>query len=116
RPLNDLLRDQFRHFVHVQERLPAELRAEMPVPSPDDVPAVNQFIAAVTAQLMSIKRSPPLRIVRKVAQKSAAPGITLAAHAAPARPPRATKKKNVSAKAAKSKSAKAKSTPKKSEP
>lgn len=116
RPLNDLLKNQFRHFVHVEERLPPELRVNMPVPSSDDVPAVNRFIAAVTTQLMNIKRSPPLRLVPRSARKSLTPAISLAAQAEPATPPRTAKKKTASARRTKSSSAKSKSTPEKSRP
>jgi hypothetical protein len=86
RPLNDLVREQLKHFVEAAQRLPPELRIEMPVPSPDDAAAVNKFVAAVTERLMSVKRA-PLKLVRKRGRKATAPPIALAAQAeAPASP------------------------------
>lgn len=77
RPLNDLGRDQLKHFIHVAQRLPPELRVDLPIPSPEDGLASSRFIGAVTEKLMSRKRA-PLRLVskrsRKVAEKSATDG------------------------------------------
>lgn len=76
RPLNDLGRDQLKHFIHVAERLPPELRVDLPIPSPEDGLACSRFIGAVTEKLMS-RKQPRLKVVsrqgRKSARKSAAP-------------------------------------------
>lgn len=55
-PINDLGREQLKHFIHVAERLPLNLRVDLPIPSPEDSVAVGRFIAAVTERLMSRKR------------------------------------------------------------
>jgi hypothetical protein len=93
RPLNDLLREQLAHFIHVEERLPPSQRVKMPIPAADDADAANRFIAAVTEQLMSIKRSPPLRLIRRRTPQPPSPGITIAAKAATPKSPRAATKK-----------------------
>ena len=79
-PLNDLLLKQLEHFVHVAERLPAEMRPDMPVPSPQDSAATARYIAAVTKRLMSRKRL-PLTIVSKPRRKRTTRGISIAAAA-----------------------------------
>jgi hypothetical protein len=79
-PLNDLGREQLKHFVHVAERLPPELRVDMPIPSPEDGHAANRFIAAVTERLLS-RKPPALKIVAKRRRKPASTGISMAAGA-----------------------------------
>jgi hypothetical protein len=79
-PLNDLGREQLKHFVHVAERLPPELRVDMPIPSPEDGHAANRFIAAVTERLLS-RKPPALKIVAKRRRKPASTGISIAAGA-----------------------------------
>ncbi len=64
RPLNDLGRDQLKHFIHVAERLPPGQRILLPVPSPEDGLAASRFIGAVTEHLLSLRRS-PLEVVSK---------------------------------------------------
>ncbi len=104
RPLNDLNREQLAHFVEVAQRLPPALRVEMPIPSPDDTAAANNFIAVVTGRLMSVKR-PPLKLVPKRKRKAPAPAIALAAQAeAPASPRSTPKRKTLSKSKSKSKS------------
>jgi hypothetical protein len=109
-PLNDLGREQLKHFVHVAERLPPELRVDMPIPSPEDGHAANRFIAAVTDRLLS-RKPPALKVVAKRRRKPASTGISIAAGAEEAHPQRAkSKSKNKS----KSKSKARKHSPKKS--
>jgi hypothetical protein len=79
-PLNDLGREQLKHFVHVAERLPPELRVDMPIPSPEDGHAANRFIAAVTDRLLS-RKPPALKVVAKRRRKPASTGISIAAGA-----------------------------------
>jgi hypothetical protein len=79
-PLNDLGREQLKHFIHVAERLPPNLRVDMPIPSPDDGLAVSRFIAAVTERLMT-RKQPPLTLVGKRRPKPASTGISIAAGA-----------------------------------
>lgn len=87
-PLNDLGREQLKHFIHAAERLPPELRVDMPIPSLEDGHAANRFIAAVTDRLMSRKR-PALKLVSKRRRKPASTGIDIAAAAEIAHPQRA---------------------------
>ncbi len=105
-PLNDLGRKQLEHFVHVAERLPPELRVDMPIPSPEDGHAANRFIAAVTDRLMS-RKPPALKLVTKRHRKPASTGISIAAGAEEVHPQRAKSK-------SKSKSKARKHSPKKS--
>lgn len=79
-PLNDLLHKQLEHFIHAAERLPVELRVELPAPSPDDSAGAARFIAAVTERLMSRKR-PPLTVVNRSRRIRTKPGISIAAAA-----------------------------------
>jgi hypothetical protein len=79
-PLNDLGREQLKHFVHVAERLPPELRVDMPIPSPEDGHAASRFIAAVTDRLLS-RKPPALKVVAKRRRKPASTGISIAAGA-----------------------------------
>jgi hypothetical protein len=79
-PLNDLGREQLKHFIHVAERLPLKLRVDLPIPSPEDSVAVGRFIAAVTERLMSGKR-PALKLVGKRRRKPASTVISIAAGA-----------------------------------
>jgi hypothetical protein len=103
-PLNDLGREQLKHFVHVAERLPPELRVDMPIPSPEDGHAANRFIAAVTDRLLS-RKPPALKVVAKRRRKPASTGISIAAGAEEAHPQRAkSKSKNKSKSKSKSKS------------
>jgi hypothetical protein len=90
-PLNDLGREQLKHFIHVAERLPPELRPDMPIPSPEDSVAANRFIATVTERLLSRKRS-PLTLVGKRTRKPASTGISIAAGAEVPHPKRAKRK------------------------
>lgn len=77
--LNDLVREQLNHFIHVAERLPANVRAELPpVPSREDELGASTFIAEVTRHLLSRKRA-PLRVSRKKARKAPLQGVSLAA-------------------------------------
>jgi hypothetical protein len=98
RPLNDLLIEQLKHFIHVEERLDPKLRVTVPIPSLDDVAEANRFTAAVTERLMSIKRSPPFRLVKNRTPKRSSSSIALAAQAATAKSSRSTQKKNQSSK------------------
>jgi hypothetical protein len=107
-PLNDLGREQLKHFVHVAERLPPELRVDMPIPSPEDGHAAHRFIAAVTDRLLS-RKPPALKVVAKRRRKPASTGISIAAGAEEVHPQR-TKSKGKS----KSKSKARKHSPKKS--
>jgi hypothetical protein len=91
-PLNDLGREQLKHFIHVAERLPPELRVDMPIPSPEDSVAASRFIAAVTERLMSRKPS-PLSVVPKRRRKPASTGISIAAGAKEQHPQRAKRKR-----------------------
>jgi hypothetical protein len=109
-PLNDLGRKQLEHFIHAAERLPPELRVDMPIPSPEDTPAANRFIAAVTERLMS-RKAPALKLVAKHRRKPASSGISIAAGAEEVHPHRAKKK---SKSESKSKSKARKHSPKKS--
>lgn len=79
-PLNDLMRSQLEHFAHVADRLPPELRVKLPVPSADDTAAAHRFIASVTEQLMSVKKL-PLKLVKRRAARTQAPGLAIAASA-----------------------------------
>jgi hypothetical protein len=79
-PINDLGREQLKHFIHVAERLPLNLRVDLPIPSPEDSVAVGRFIAAVTERLMSRKR-PALKLVGKRRRKRASTAISIAAGA-----------------------------------
>lgn len=91
-PLNDLGREQLKHFIHVAERLPLKLRVDLPpIPSPEDSLAVGRFIAAVTERLMSGK-PPALKLVSKRPRKPASTGISIAAGAEEVLPPRAKSK------------------------
>ncbi|MGA2350596.1 MAG: hypothetical protein ABSF70_09215 [Terracidiphilus sp.] len=96
-PLNDLMRSQLEHFVEVAKRLPPQLQVNVPVPSADDAPAASRFIAAVTQQLMSVKKS-PIRLVKKPAAKTQTPGLAIAASAEPSKSPRTGPKKKTSSK------------------
>jgi hypothetical protein len=93
RPLNDLVRHQFDHFVEVAKKHPAILKMNLPVPPPDDVAAVSQFMAVVTGQLMSLKKQ-PLKLVSKRRKKpqTTAPTVALAAAAEPPTSPKARSK------------------------
>jgi hypothetical protein len=113
-PLNDLGREQLNHFIHVAERLPPELRVDMPIPSPEDGHAANRFIAAVTERLMS-RKPPALKVVAKRHRKPASSGISIAAGAEEAHPQRAkSKSTSTSTSKSKSKSKARKHSPKKS--
>lgn len=118
-PLNDLLLKQLEHFVHVAERLPAAMRADMPIPSPQDSAAAARYIAAMTVRLMSRKRT-PLTVVNKTRRKRATTGISIAASAEkPDIPPAKDISKSHKSKASKSKPEKSKpskSKPRKSKP
>ena len=60
RPLNDLLVAQLEHFQHIAKGLPAELQdAIPPMPSLEDRPAVDRFIAAVTGVHVMRKKAKP---------------------------------------------------------
>jgi hypothetical protein len=107
-PLNDLGREQLKHFVHVAERLPPELRVDMPIPSPEDGHAANRFIAAVTDRLLS-RKPPALKVVAKRRRKPTSTGISIAAGAEEVHPQRAKSKSK-----SKSKSKARKHSPKKS--
>lgn len=96
-PLNDLGREQLKHFIHVAERLPPELRPDMPIPSPEDSVAANRFIANVTERLMAGKQ-PPLTLVPKRRRKPAPTGLSIAAGAEVPRPQRAKHKPKPKAK------------------
>ena len=96
-PLNDLMRSQLDHFVHVAKLLPQQLQVTVPVPSGDDAAAANRFVAAVTEQLMSVKKPLP-RLVRKRATRSRTPGLALAASAETPKSPRPAPKKKTGAK------------------
>lgn len=104
-PLNDLLLKQLEHFVHVAERLPAAMRADMPIPSPQDSAAVARYIAAMTARLMSRKR-PPLTVVSKTRRRRT--GISIAASAEKPDIPSAKRKRKSTSKPDKSKPDKSK--------
>lgn len=91
-PLNDLMLSQLEHFVHVAKRLPPQSQVKVPVPSADDAAAAHRFIAAVTEQLMSLKKS-PLRLVRKRAARTQSPGLSIAASAETSTPLRSGPKK-----------------------
>jgi hypothetical protein len=91
-PLNDLGREQLKHFIHVAERLPPELRVDMPIPSPEDGHAAGRFIAAVTDRLIS-RKSPALKLVAKRRRKPASTRIDIAAAAEVAHPERAKPKR-----------------------
>jgi len=104
-PLNDLLLKQLEHFVEVAKSLPAELRVDMPVPSPQDSAAAEHYIAAVTERLMSRKR-PPLAVVSRSPRRRTKPGISIAAVAETPKSPRARR-------ASKPRKSKSKKTPKK---
>jgi hypothetical protein len=80
-PLNDLMRSQLEHFAHVADRLPPELQVKEPVPSADDAHSAHQFIAAVTEQLMSVKKSPPRLLVKKRASRTQTSNLAIAASA-----------------------------------
>ncbi len=103
RPPNDLVREQLQHFIEVSQRLPPSLRVDMPIPSPDDAAAANNFIAVVTERLMSVKR-PPLKLVPKRKRKAPAAAIALAAQAEAPASPRSKPKKTRSKSKSKSKS------------
>jgi hypothetical protein len=105
-PLNDLLLKQLEHFAHVAERLPAKLRVDMPVPSPQDSAAAARYIAEITERLMSRKR-PPLTVVSKPRRKRTTPGISIAAAAETLGTPRVKRK-------SKSRKSKSRKTTKKS--
>jgi hypothetical protein len=91
-PLNDLMRSQLEHFAHIADRLPPHLQVKVPVPSADDTVAAHQFIAAVTEQLMSVKKS-PLLLVKKRAARTRTPGLAIAASAETPKSPRSGPKK-----------------------
>lgn len=60
RPLNDLLGEQLKHFIHVAQSLPPAVREALPpTPSPEDAMRAGEFIAAVTRILMSRNRPGP---------------------------------------------------------
>ncbi len=61
--LNNFLREQLVHFIHVEERLPPGQRVKLAIPSPDDAAAAIRFIAAVTEQLMSLKKALRKRVI-----------------------------------------------------
>jgi hypothetical protein len=96
-PLNDLVRKQLEHFIHVAEGLPPKLRPDMPIPSADDSVAANRFIAAVTERLLSRKRS-PLTLVGKRPRKPASTGVSIAAGAEAPHPKRAKRNPKAEAK------------------
>ena len=98
--LNDLMRSQLEHFVHAARRLPPQLQVKMPVPSADDAAAAHRFIAAVTEQFMSVKKS-PLKLVKKRAAKAQTPGLAIAASAETPISPRSGIKKKTGSKSKK---------------
>lgn len=87
RPLNDLGRDQLKHFLHVADRLPKKVRSQLPpAPSPEDGMAAGRFIAAVTQALLQ-RRRPSLKFVSRPVPKRKPPALSLAAAAeAPSAP------------------------------
>jgi hypothetical protein len=81
RPLNDLGRDQLKHFIHAASRLPTGQRADLPPePSAEDGLEAGKFIAAVTTKLLRIRRS-PLQLVKKKSGNAPTAGMSLAAAA-----------------------------------
>lgn len=97
RRISDLVRKQVEHFKHIEEKLPADVREELPhhtITTEDDA---ARYIAAMTAYLLSRPRP------RQVAKKAVAikppiplrpsPPLALAAAAAPARKKSVAKKK-----------------------
>ena len=77
-PLNDLGREQLKHFIHVAERLPPKLRVDLPIPSPEDSLAAGRFIAAVTERLM-MRKPPALALVSQRRRKPASTVVSIAA-------------------------------------
>lgn len=53
RPLSDLIRKQVEHFRHVEEKLPADLRASLPDRNPKTEGDAALYIAAMTRLLRS---------------------------------------------------------------
>jgi hypothetical protein len=117
RRISDLVKKQVEHFQHIEERLPADVRASLPqLPQLDNVTEneAARYISAITSYLLS--RPKPKQAAKKIvaikppaAARPAQP-LALAAAAAP------TGKKASTGKAAptgKKSAAKKKSAPKK---
>jgi len=114
RPLNDLGRDQLRHFIHVAQRLPAGFRFNSSPPSPEDGPACTRYIAAVTDRLMSMRTAGLTLVDSKKPRKTAKvqkPGLAIAAAAAEPESvtPTSARSKSSRGQSSKAKSSKAKS-------
>jgi hypothetical protein len=117
RRISDLVKKQVEHFQHIEERLPADVRASLPqLPQLDNVTEneAARYISAMTSYLLSQPR-PKQTAKKTVAMKPPGPvrtaqPLALAAAAAPTRKTASTKKK---APAGKKSAAKKKSAPKK---
>ncbi len=109
RPLNDLMVAQLMHFIEAAKKLPAELRAGLVEPSPEDAAASSRYIAEVTAALLS-QRRPAITLVssrpRRVAPRPTAGGLALAAAAAPKKAAKKAAAKKKAVKAARKRPAK----------
>ena len=95
RPLNDLGRDQLRHFVHVFSRMPESQRAGLVEPSPEDGMASSRFIAEITTRILAARKKPakPIVMLQKQKQKpKPAAGLALAAAGTKSKAKKAAKK------------------------
>jgi hypothetical protein len=122
RRISDLVRKQVEHFKHIEEKLPADVRAKLPQDEIVTEADAARYIAPITSYLLSLPRPKPVA-KKVVAIKPPAPvrtgkSLALAAAAAPTLKKSAAKKKSVpkkeTVKAKKSPSVKAKA--KKSSP
>jgi hypothetical protein len=116
RRISDLVRKQVEHFKHIEEKLPADVRAKLPQEEIVTEADAARYIAPITSYLLSRPRPKPLA-KKAVAIKPPAPvrtgkSLALAAAAAPALKKSSAKKKSVpkkeTVKAKKSPSVKAK--------
>jgi hypothetical protein len=102
RPISDLVRKQVEHFKHVEEKLPADIRAKIPQYSVVTEDEAARYIGAMTSYLLSRPR--PKQVAKKVVPIKPQtpfrdiPPLALAAAAAPARKKSTAKKKFVSKK------------------
>jgi hypothetical protein len=102
RPISDLVRNQVKHFRHIEEKLPKDVREKLPSHAITTEDEAARYIHAMTTYLLSRPR--PKKTVKKaVAIKPPAPAapskpLALAAAAAPAQKKSAAKKKSASKK------------------
>jgi hypothetical protein len=74
RPLSDLLRAQVKHFQHLEEKLPVDLRGRFLPHQITTEAAAAQYIAHMTALLKDRGKAKPGRVQEMPRRKAVQPG------------------------------------------